>query len=400
MIRRFRATRLNGKISCDFELFPDINIITGRNGSGKTTVLKALWYLISANIERITREMTFDLLEVETDKFTISIRRLPDLPDSSYKREKYLFRVHTDKADYVDEVDNSDISREEPPIRRANETLGPLLGSIFFPTFRRIEGGFSMVEPGEVRRSRVAPARDAAVTLARNLQLHRAEPDTIQSGFASLSARLSLFDHLFVSSISTDDIVRLLTDRYAAISEATNRQHRELSDAIILLTTKYSKTQETSEENKLHLAQEILKDINKRVLEFNGMTDAAFRPFTILSELVSKIFKDQGIKITENIVLGDIQNSIDSGMLSSGEKQMLSFLCYNALSAKKTIFIDEPEISLHVDWQRILFPTLVEQNTGNQFVIATHSPFIYTKYADKELILNIDRGEADAPEAV
>ena len=53
---------------------------------------------------------------------------------------------------------------------------------------------------------------------------------------------------------------------------------------------------------------------------------------------------------------------------------MLSFLCYNAFYNNTPIFIDEPELSLHVDWQSLLLTTLLEQSTGNQFFVATHSP--------------------------
>jgi predicted ATP-dependent endonuclease of OLD family len=56
------------------------------------------------------------------------------------------------------------------------------------------------------------------------------------------------------------------------------------------------------------------------------------------------------------------------------------------------IFIDEPELSLHPDWQRLLMPTLLEIAPTNQFFIATHSPFIYAKYPDKEIILDQDKG--------
>ena len=75
---------------------------------------------------------------------------------------------------------------------------------------------------------------------------------------------------------------------------------------------------------------------------------------------------------------------------------MVSFLCYNAFNRQATIFIDEPETSLHVDWQRILFPKLMAQSSDNQFFVATHSPFIYTKYADKELVINPDHGDTNA----
>ena len=72
---------------------------------------------------------------------------------------------------------------------------------------------------------------------------------------------------------------------------------------------------------------------------------------------------------------------------------MLSFLCYNTFSKNKVIFIDEPELSLHPDWQRLLVPTLLKQGNNNQFFIATHSPFIYTKYPDKEIMISSDKGE-------
>ena len=100
----------------------------------------------------------------------------------------------------------------------------------------------------------------------------------------------------------------------------------------------------------------------------------------------------KGIRVNEEIILGDEDGAIEADKLSAGEKQLLSFLCYNTFSQNTAIFIDEPEISLHVDWQRRLLPTLLEQETGNQFFVATHSPFIYGKYPDKEIRLHEDRG--------
>ena len=60
-------------------------------------------------------------------------------------------------------------------------------------------------------------------------------------------------------------------------------------------------------------------------------------------------------------------------------------------------FIDEPEISLHADWQRLLFRILMKQNTTNQFIITTQSPFIYSKYSKNEICIdpNLDRGDSE-----
>jgi len=92
------------------------------------------------------------------------------------------------------------------------------------------------------------------------------------------------------------------------------------------------------------------------------------------------------------LTLGEVEGALLSEKLSSGEKQMLSFLCYNAFYENGIIFIDEPELSLHTDWQRMLFDKLMEQGTNNQLIIATHSPFIYSQFPDKELILDNDKG--------
>jgi predicted ATP-binding protein involved in virulence len=108
--------------------------------------------------------------------------------------------------------------------------------------------------------------------------------------------------------------------------------------------------------------------------------------------LITTIFQHKGINLS-NLTVGEVNNAISSDKLSAGEKQMLSFICYNAFTKDHTIFIDEPELSLHPDWQRSLVSTLLNQGNNNQFFMATHSPFIFSKFSDKEIILSQDKGE-------
>jgi ABC-type lipoprotein export system ATPase subunit len=143
-------------------------------------------------------------------------------------------------------------------------------------------------------------------------------------------------------------------------------------------------------------SREALDDIQQRAKNVVEQSEALLRPFTVLSDLIAQVFQYKGIRLADPVTLGEAREAIASDVLSSGEKQMLSFLCYNAFTTNSSIFIDEPEISLHVDWQRILFPILIKQSTGNQFIVATHSPFIYSKYSDKELLLSSDRGDDNA----
>lgn len=62
--------------------------------------------------------------------------------------------------------------------------------------------------------------------------------------------------------------------------------------------------------------------------------------------------------------------------LSSGEKQMLVLLLTVLLQDKKpyALFLDEPEISLHVEWQEKLINIVRSLNPNAQIILTTHSP--------------------------
>jgi predicted ATP-dependent endonuclease of OLD family len=82
--------------------------------------------------------------------------------------------------------------------------------------------------------------------------------------------------------------------------------------------------------------------------------------------------------------------------LSSGEKQLLlQFLEVLLQEDKSLIFIaDEPELSLHLKWQEKLLKTLRSLNKNAQLIVATHSPEIVSEYDKnvvdmKEIVFNV-----------
>lgn len=373
MLKTLRASGVNGRFDVDCSFHRDVNVITGRNGSGKTTLLKLLWYLISGNLERICQEVTFRDIYLETSDFTIVLRSTKD-------DNVELTLVIGDNN--ISQSCSIEVFKDEPRwLRNANEKTAAARPSVFFPTFRRIEGGFSLGAPSRNRQW-------AGVTP------YGVEPDRV---FRSLSESLSILGHIFVCAISTDDIVRLLTDKYADISQKTNDAHSQLVRAIISEVEAQGglgdrKNREV-ERALLNSALKAIENVRKLTTTFRSRQEELLSPFETLSGFIDAVFRDKGINITGGIDLGGNKYKVASDLLSAGEKQMLSFLVYNAFFDGVPIFIDEPEISLHVDWQRTLLPTLSKQGTKNQFIIATHSPFIYSRYEDKEIILESSRGE-------
>jgi len=93
MLKKLNVKGLNHKLNFSLSFNNDLNILTGKNGSEKTTVLKLIWYLISGNIERLFPEIDFDYLNLEADKFSLEILSNIDTKRSSFEialvREDY-----------------------------------------------------------------------------------------------------------------------------------------------------------------------------------------------------------------------------------------------------------------------------------------------------------------------
>ncbi len=365
MIKTFIIEGLNGNRNVDISFHRDINIITGRNGSGKTNILKLLWYLISANVERIYPEISVGFAKVELDEGSIAYQKedseiIIQIQQGNNKVRE--FRVSLPKGDDEDYYNANRLILEFSK------------QSIFFPTFRRIEGGFSMTRLSRADRGRAYRQQE------------------VEEAITSLSNDLSVRGHRFVSSLSTKDIGELLQVEYANLSERTTNVQRALLQSITSSISNYKESTADAQSQKLQDAEKILDDIQENVVGSNRDMDALLKPFTALAKTVESILRYNGISFSENVTIGDVRNALVSDTLSAGEKQMLSFLSYNSFLTNTSVFIDEPEISLHIDWQRILFPTLLSQASSNQFIVATHSPFMYTSFPEKEIPLSDDRG--------
>ena len=49
--------------------------------------------------------------------------------------------------------------------------------------------------------------------------------------------------------------------------------------------------------------------------------------------------------------------------------------------------VDEPELSLHLSWQKVFVKKALEVNNNVQFIFATHAPEIIGKYRDRAVKL-------------
>ena len=102
---------------------------------------------------------------------------------------------------------------------------------------------------------------------------------------------------------------------------------------------------------------------------------------TRFQDIVDELFQDTGKKIvrTENeIRFTQIGEVLMPYQLSSGEKQMLAILLTVLVEDDQpyVLFMDEPEVSLHIEWQKRLIDLCLELNPHVQIILTTHSPAV------------------------
>ena len=105
-------------------------------------------------------------------------------------------------------------------------------------------------------------------------------------------------------------------------------------------------------------------------------------------DMVDELFSETGKKIVRSsneIQLEQFGEILSPYKLSSGEKQMLVILLTVLVEDRQpyVLFMDEPEISLHVEWQQKLITLIRQLNPNVQIILTTHSPaMIMTEVTD------------------
>lgn len=103
------------------------------------------------------------------------------------------------------------------------------------------------------------------------------------------------------------------------------------------------------------------------------------KPKTKFQDLIDELFAETGKKInrkSNEILFEQAGDILTPYKLSSGEKQMLVILLTVLVqdNAHCALFMDEPEISLHIEWQQRLITLIRSLNPNVQIILTTHSP--------------------------
>lgn len=304
-----------------------------------------------------------------------------------------------------------------PNIDRIRDILKPVLANyevVYLPTYRRIE--ISLPEdletkPGYRRRQSVR------TRLGFTRQgLHSGE---IQFGLADISERLAGLHRLMVfesnrgyGQISANIVNDLITgaferedpsldarpsreDLHLFFSrieeEMEGRRFGPYQNLIPNIDAIYSGSIPTQSKKfltyflgKLNSVIEKTRDVESFVEEFIRNCN---RYLSLPDELLARVgqahdakeltFDRLNLRVT--VTSKALSRNVPLDSLSSGEKQMISLFArlYLYPSKRKIVLIDEPELSLSIDWQKKILPDILGAPSCEQLIAITHSPFVF-----------------------
>lgn len=119
----------------------------------------------------------------------------------------------------------------------------------------------------------------------------------------------------------------------------------------------------------------------------SGAPDAAQKaqelsePKRLFQDIVDSLFQDTGkklIRTANEISFSQYNETLLPYQLSAGEKQILAILLTVLVEDNQphVLFMDEPEISLHFEWQKRIIGLILQLNPNIQIIMTTHSPAV------------------------
>lgn len=387
---------------------PDINIFIGKNGTGKTTFLSIISSVLEVNISKL-RTLNFDNVQIIlTDKEhhtkTISVTKSSD--GILYQISNQKFPIEFERRRNI--LDDG-ISERRFYMRSSIRNIIEELNKVRILSTLTVSREEELLEYNERHREIENPIdKKLRATELKLCDMHRGwnrEVQRIYEEFQRQMLLLMLYDPKYdslknidaISQFDTDNLKKGLIEAYKRVNlssaniDSKIAKHVERINDSIAARKKLSPGVAWSADDALPLPLwarsltivQLLNDSEHR-------KDEIFKVYkTFQKEFLTFCQKDIIINAYNNEILLELdpftENKIYLSQLSSGEKQLFILLAEAVLMNQHTVIsiTDEPELSLHIAWQRNLLSSIRKLNSNAQIIVATHSPEIAGGFPDK-----------------
>lgn len=421
-------------------------IIVGENGSGKTTVFKMMYHALSCDWDSL-RTFDFDKVVINfsngkfieiTSELLHSIFSINNLDRVAYyvdgrprgrrmhfeglinnlmsikkridgKSEEELDKLYLDRAvpyQYIGAV------LEEEPVKQLytltqeiEENFDAII--LYLPTYRRIEEQLKNIFPNmdsdDWNKVRRRTNNDRAIEL---VEFGMAD---VENAVKAYQERLINFSRAHQNKLTLGYLSEIIGGKYEQVDVVNikNLTDQQIEDILNRIEASILSVEEKAEikrilseitdetETLLKVRDKIVCHYFLKLIDFDkemSEEEASLQKFVDKCNkyLVSNCLTYNNQEFTCKIYnkVADQISSTDEihfQDLSSGEKQIVSLFSHLNLTQQRKlfVFIDEPELSLSVDWQRMLLVDILDGSNCVGIVATTHSPFVFDNHLER-----------------
>lgn len=393
---------------------PPITIIHGRNGSGKTIIFKMIHGLFNFNYfifgKYPFREFRMDF---DDNEYVLVIRGF-DKGKAEYQSPTIIYSKSTHEPLKLDFAADT-LRGLLPPSRRWDVSTSELLDSVIdlfsdkaiiadTPSeewnrlMDRLNASIKLPEwlhelHMKLKVNLIDTKRESIEDDSKNLS-HRIR-EVILSADAQAKTLDSTFPGRVVKNIVADNEKTLKYDEIQkTLAELEEERKRLVEDGLLAeQETGFQIAEGRNYYDKnstlANVLQIYVKDTKEKLNVYQELADK----ITVFKDIVEGILSDKKLAISQEgfEIKGDAGLVIPLKELSSGEQHMIvliyTLLFHNTPDEHELILIDEPELSLHIVWQKRFISDLekIMKLLNFDVMIATHSPAIINGRWDLEI---------------
>lgn len=434
-ITKLTVRKLHGYTDYNVEFNDDITFLYGDNGCGKTTILNIITYVITGKIYELF-QYRFDriILSYVSNKTQKSDKIIVSLDEGmmtlSFNGEQVQidsqrFEYMNRNSDEPEEVERFYFS-EYPILRNIREVFN----YIYLPLNRN--GNVMIDYHYNIRSRKIMQSRYSTRNrMGNNIDYTLFDVESlISQAYNKVNFSLNRIsehftDEMLSAFLDVDNIsnMSLIIEYMNSLNDTKiNKIQRDYTN-VVKTVLKYDSEMEAKIDTFFESLKEEISNV-KKINNVQVTIDLLVKlsELTKITNIISKAEKIEQTKKKVRQPIEDFLNTVNSYIqsnngekqvgidsdgtiylktnqgnkvniqnLSSGEKQIVTFFAYlifGLQTSNQSIFIvDEPELSLHLNWQRKFVDSIFSINDNVQLIFATHAPEMIGRHRDKAVKL-------------